>query len=64
MKIRCISCGHNFELGDAYDDYEGEVKCWVCGAILEVKMHEGMLKFSRHASTHDPLVEETIERTL
>ena len=44
MKINCIVCGRTFDLDDTYDDYEGEVKCWVCGGILEIKLQEGKLK--------------------
>lgn len=44
MKINCLSCGHKLNLGDAYDNYEGQVKCYVCGAMLEVKTEEGDLK--------------------
>lgn len=32
------------DLGDAYEDYEGEVKCWGCQAVLEVTLQEGRLK--------------------
>ena len=59
MKIRCINCGHNFELGDAYDDYEGEVKCWVCEAIMDINVKNGMMKSSRCVNTHHPIAEET-----
>ena len=44
MKIKCICCGHNFDLDDTYDDYEGDVKCWVCGGMLAIKLLEGKLK--------------------
>jgi hypothetical protein len=47
MKINCISCGHKFDLGDAYDDYEGQVKCYICGNILEVQTLEGNVKSVR-----------------
>jgi len=43
MRINCLSCGHKVELDDAYDDFEGPVKC-LCGAMLEIKTEEGMLK--------------------
>lgn len=26
MRINCICCGHPFDLGDAYDDYDGPVR--------------------------------------
>lgn len=44
MKIICLSCGHKVDLGDAYDDYAGQVKCATCGAILEIKTEAGGLK--------------------
>jgi len=44
MKINCISCGYKFELGDAYEDFNGPVKCYICGATLEIKTEEGKLK--------------------
>ncbi len=44
MKINCLSCGHKVALDDAYDNYEGQVKCFACGAILEVKTEEGSVK--------------------
>lgn len=44
MKINCVSCGHSMALDDAYDDFEGMVKCYVCGGLLEVKTEEGKIK--------------------
>jgi hypothetical protein len=44
MKLNCIACGHNFQVDDAYDDYEGPVRCWVCGALLEIKAIDGSLR--------------------
>jgi hypothetical protein len=43
MRINCLSCGHKVELDDAYDDFEGPVKC-LCGAMLEIRTEEGLLK--------------------
>ena len=44
MKIICLSCGHKVDLGDAYDDYAGQVKCVACGAVLEIVTGTGNLK--------------------
>jgi hypothetical protein len=44
MKINCLSCGFKIDLADAYDDYEGQVKCFACGAILEIKTQEGNVR--------------------
>ncbi|AEB09624.1 hypothetical protein [Desulfobacca acetoxidans] len=46
MRINCLSCGHKFDLGDAYDDFEGPVKC-LCGAMLEIRTEDGRLKAIR-----------------
>ena len=44
MKVNCLSCGHNVNLDEVYDDYNGLVKCFACGALLEIKTHQGQLK--------------------
>ena len=44
MKVNCLSCGHKVDLDDAYDNYEGQVRCLACGAVLEIKTEEGSLK--------------------
>ena len=63
MKINCLSCGHNVDLDDAYDNYEGQVKCFACGAILEIKTEEGSLISVRFVKTVPrPSREEVFER--
>lgn len=44
MKINCISCGFTIHLDDAYEDYEGQIKCFTCQALLDVKIEEDKLK--------------------
>jgi len=44
MKINCISCGHNISLDPAYEDFSGLVKCYVCGALLEIITSKGHLR--------------------
>lgn len=44
MKINCLSCGHKVDLGDAYGNYTGPVKCMVCGVILQIKTEEESVK--------------------
>lgn len=44
MKINCISCGHNIELDDAYDDYEGAIKCFACHSVLFIRTEESHVK--------------------
>ena len=48
MKINCLSCGFKVDLDDTYDDFEGPIKC-LCGALLEIRTEEGMLKSIRMA---------------
>ena len=44
MKINCLSCGHTIDLDETYSDYEGQVKCYTCSALLEVKLEEDCIK--------------------
>ncbi len=50
IKLNCLACGHSMDLGDAYEDYEGEVRCWGCRTILEVALHEGKLRSMRNSA--------------
>ncbi len=43
MRLNCLACGHKVELDDAYDDFEGPVKC-LCGAMLEIRTEDSKLK--------------------
>jgi len=54
MKILCCSCGHKLDLGDAYDNYEGPVRCWVCHTLLVIKTQEGDVCSMRLASMPEP----------
>ena len=47
MKINCLSCGHNVTLEDTYNDYEGPIKCYGCGTLLEVRLSDGCIKSLR-----------------
>jgi DNA-directed RNA polymerase subunit RPC12/RpoP len=44
IKINCLSCGHTLDLDETYSDYEGQVKCYACSALLEVKLVESLIK--------------------
>lgn len=39
------------ELSEAYEDFEGEVRCWGCQSSLEVVLHEGKLRSIRRISS-------------
>ena len=41
MEINCLSCGHRIDIGDAYDDFEGQVRCFVCAGLLQIKTKGG-----------------------
>jgi len=44
MKINCVSCGHSIELDEAYDDFEGLVKCYVCSGLLALTISDGKIR--------------------
>ena len=58
MKVNCLSCGHNLVLDDAYNDFEGLFKCYVCGALLEVTTNDGKIK-SVILAESQPVVKRT-----
>jgi hypothetical protein len=41
MKINCVSCGYTVYLDDAFDDFEGPVKCYLRSGLLQIKIVEG-----------------------
>jgi hypothetical protein len=53
------------DLDDAYDDYEGPIKCFACGAILEICTEQGSIKAVKLVNTAPlPSAEETFARVL
>jgi len=59
MKINCLSCGHKVDLDEVYDDFSGQVKCFACGALLELVTAEGRLHSVKLANSEaQPAVEE------
>ena len=50
MKLNCVSCGHTVDLHDDYDDYEGLVTCFVCGALLMIRTEDGHVKRATFAT--------------
>jgi hypothetical protein len=58
MKINCLSCGFKVELDDTYEDYEGQISCYVCNAIMEISTEDGKIKSVKLARRVDrPVVE-------
>lgn len=65
MRINCLACGHKVDLDDAYDDYEGPVKCFACRAILEIRTEQGSIKGVKLVnSVQHPSAEEVFERVV
>jgi len=60
MKLNCVSCGHSLDLYDDYRDYEGQVSCYVCGALLTIRTENGQIR----SVTLTPRVPEPNDATL
>lgn len=62
MRINCLACGHMVDVGDDYDDYEGEVMCFACGTILTIRTEQGKVKAVKLAKKDSlPTVEDVID---
>jgi hypothetical protein len=58
MNINCLSCGFKVELDDTYEDFAGQIRCYVCNATMEIKTEKGKLKSAKPArSAARPAVE-------
>jgi hypothetical protein len=44
MKINCLSCGFKVDLDKMYEDYAGQIRCYACNAIMEIKCQDGKIK--------------------
>ncbi len=65
MRINCLACGYKVDLDDAYDDYEGPVKCFACRAILQIRTEQGSIKAVKQVNiVQHPSPEEVFERVL
>ena len=53
MRVNCLSCGHTLDLGDAYDQYRGQVRCYVCGALLSINTEDGRMKSAAMAGRRE-----------
>jgi DNA-directed RNA polymerase subunit N (RpoN/RPB10) len=50
VKINCLGCGFKVDVADAYDDYEGPIKCFACGTVMEIVTRDGSLRTVRSAT--------------
>ena len=44
MEINCLGCGFKVDLTDAYDDFAGQIKCFACGATMEITTKAGEIR--------------------
>jgi DNA-directed RNA polymerase subunit N (RpoN/RPB10) len=63
MKVNCLCCGHAVDLRDAYDEYDGQVKCFACGALLAIRTHEGQVKWVELVGSPNSHTSPTFEHT-
>ena len=63
MKVNCISCGHTVDLRDSYDDYQGQIKCFACGALLANRTEGGEIKSVEYVSGR-PQSSESVARQM
>ena len=54
MNINCLQCGHSLDLRDAYDDYEGPVRCFICGSLLMIRTEDGRVKSVKATTSRQP----------
>jgi len=43
MNVNCLSCGHSLDLREAYDHYRGQIRCFICGALLTLHSEDGQV---------------------
>jgi len=59
MEINCLSCGFKVELDEMYEDYTGQIRCYVCNANMEIETEDGKIKSVTLArSVARPVVQE------
>jgi hypothetical protein len=64
MNVNCLSCGHWLDLRDGYDDYTGQIRCFICGCLLAIRSEDGQVKSvemaanPRRSAAHAPVKAE------
>jgi DNA-directed RNA polymerase subunit RPC12/RpoP len=65
MKINCLGCGYKVDLAGGYDDYVGQIKCFACGAIMEIATQGGNIRAVESVTGAPRLsAEEVFEQSL
>ena len=63
MRLNCINCGQRVTLDETvYADYEGQIKCNACSAILTIKVEDAKLCSMDFVKITRPSVEESFMR--
>jgi len=65
VQINCLGCGYKVDLpAEGYEDYEGPIKCFACGALMEILTEEGAVKAVRSVREVSlPVVVAVVERS-
>ena len=58
MEVNCLGCGFKVDLTDAYDDYVGQIKCFACGATMEIAAHKGEIRAVNAVTAEPPATAE------
>ena len=59
MRIDCVSCGYEINLDHrVFDDYAGPIKCYCCGAMMEVRTQRGVMHSLMRLENHGPGIGE------
>jgi DNA-directed RNA polymerase subunit N (RpoN/RPB10) len=65
MKVNCLGCGFKVDLASAYDNYVGPIKCFACGAIMEIATQQGSVRaIGPVTEVPVPASEEEFERSV
>ena len=64
MKLNCLSCGHAVDLRDGYNDYDGQVRCFTCGALLGIRTEDGQVKWVEIVASRREGEDSTLGRTI
>jgi len=52
MRVDCVSCGYAVNLDHkVFDDYSGPIRCYCCGAMMEMKTEQGRMRYLIPAET-------------
>lgn len=62
MKINCLACGHMLDLQDSYDDYQGQIRCFICGALMTIRTQDSQVRSAELGVGRQRAAEASLER--